>query len=110
MRSRAKASLDRGQTRLRRWWSKKYNRPANDPLFDERSEAEHYQEFLEDLWARREELADQLRTENSDPKEAQVIMKALAEIDKALGEEEEEDPKIAEWEAALERGEDPDWD
>ena len=37
------------------------------------------------------------------------IMKQITEIDKALGDEtEEEDPLVAEWEAALDRGEEPD--
>ena len=38
-----------------------------------------------------------------------TIMKAITEIDKILGDEPEvEDPLVAEWEAALERGEEPD--
>lgn len=41
--------------------------------------------------------------------EVSGIMKAIAEIDKALGDEPEvEDPLVAEWEAALDRGEEPD--
>ena len=41
--------------------------------------------------------------------EVSAIMKSIAEIDKILGDEpEEEDPLVAEWEAALDRGEEPD--
>ena len=101
-------SLTDGNSRLRRWWSKKYNRPSNDPLFDAKSSSEHLQEMFEDLMVQREEYKTEL-AQGVGVSDVSTIMKAITEIDKILGDESEvEDPLVAEWEAALERGEEPD--
>lgn len=108
LRRAARRNLDDGTARLRRWWSRKYKRPSNDPLFDERSASEHIQEMFEDLMVQRDELKEEL-VSGIGVSEVSAIMKAIAEIDKILGDEPEiEDPLVAEWEAALDRGEEPD--
>lgn len=108
LKTAAKTSFERGTNRIRRWWSKKYNRPPNDPLFEEKSISEHLQEFYEDLMAQRSELQEELK-QGVGQSQVSDIMRAITQIDKILGDEtEEEDPLVAEWEAALERGEEPD--
>lgn len=58
--------------------------------------------------SQREDLKAELK-QGVGVSEVSSIMKAITEIDKILGDEpEEEDPLVAEWEAALERGEEPD--
>lgn len=104
----AQQSLSDGNSRIRRWWSQKYKRPPNDPLFNKRSASEHLQEMLEDLMVQRESLKEDLK-QGVGVSDTSAIMKAITEIDKILGDETEvEDPLVAEWEAALERGEEPD--
>lgn len=106
MKKLAKVNLDDGTSRIKRWWSKKYNRPPNDPLFQNRSIAEHIAEMYEDLLSRRDELYEELK---ANPIDSAGVMKHIDQINRILGEEsEEEDPLVAEWEAALERGEEPD--
>ncbi len=104
----AKRNLSSGASRLERWWCRKYNRPPNDPLFSERSASEHLQEMYEDLMVQREEFKAEIK-QGVGVSAVSSIMKSIAEIDKILGDEPEvEDPLVEEWEAALERGEEPD--
>jgi hypothetical protein len=64
--------------------------------------------MFEDLMVQRQELEAELE-QGVGVSGVSDIMKAITEIDKILGDEsEEEDPKVAEWEAALDRGEEPD--
>ena len=64
--------------------------------------------MFEDLMVQREELKREL-AQGVGVSETSSIMKAITEIDKILGDEPEvEDPLVAEWEAALDRGEEPD--
>jgi hypothetical protein len=64
--------------------------------------------MFEDLMVQREELKTELE-QGVGVSSVSDIMKSITEIDKILGDEPEvEDPLVAEWEAALERGEDPD--
>lgn len=105
----AKRNLSDGTSRLRRWWSRKYNRPSNDPLFTKKSTSEHLLEMFEDLMIQREELRGELHVSGVGVSEVSSIMKSIAEIDKILGDVPEvEDPLVEEWEAALDRGEEPD--
>lgn len=106
LKKKAQSNIDDGTTRLRRWWSHKYNRPSNDPLFETKTAAEHLREMYEDLMIQRDELREEL---NNRPTDVSVIVKGIEEINKILGDEEEVvDPLIEEWEAALDRGEEPD--
>jgi hypothetical protein len=64
--------------------------------------------MFEDLMVQREELKTELE-QGVGVSSVSDIMKSITEIDKILGDEPEvEDPLVAEWEAALERGEEPD--
>jgi len=66
------------------------------------------QDMFSDLMLRREELQEEL-TSGVGVSEVSVILKAIEEIDKMLGDTPNvEDPLVAEWEAALDRGEEPD--
>jgi hypothetical protein len=64
--------------------------------------------MFEDLMIQREELKSELKS-GVGVSQVSDIMKGITEIDKILGDEPEiEDPLVAEWEAALDRGEEPD--
>ena len=110
LKSAAKSSLLSGTSQLERWWCKKHNRPPGDPLYAARSSAEHRIDWFADLMLRREDLLDELKNgQGVGVAENAAIMQTVMDIDKALGDESEvEDPKVAEWEAALDRGEEPD--
>lgn len=104
----AKRAVDSGAVHLRRWWCRKYNRPPNDPAYLELAEAEIMQEWLEDLYAEKADLLQQL--EDPDLEDAIPIMQRINRLSEALGETDRvtDDPLIDKWEAQLARGEIPD--
>ncbi len=110
----AKKSPDDGLIRLKRWWSKKYDLPANHELFEKQTINELLQEWYEDMVFRRLELLDRLETEDLSFDESNVLRRQIESIDKILAEEGEEDEfeddLIDKWERELEAGEVPDLD
>lgn len=110
----AKKSPDDGLIRLKRWWSKKYDLPANHELFEKQTINELLQEWYEDMVFRRLELLDRLETEDLSFDESNVLRRQIESIDKILAEEGEEDEfeddLIDKWERELEAGEIPDLD
>jgi hypothetical protein len=91
---------------LRRWWSRKYNLPANHPLFLERSVQEHLLEVEENLLLTRDELEADLKRPGADRTE---LTKRLVEVRRALGDKNAStDPLIDKWERELANGQTPD--
>lgn len=105
----AEKNLERGHARLRRWWSRKYNRPPNDPMFEDQAEAELQLEMFEDLLLQRERIIEKLRT-HLDPRERLDLKERLQEIDEVFDYKVElgEDELIDEWEKDIEAGRTPD--
>lgn len=93
---------------MRRWWSQKYQRPPNDPLFTGQTIAELQLEMFEDMLLQRESLEDHLDhlADAESRREAREKIQALNEI---LGDTKAvEDPLIEKWEEELARGQVPD--
>lgn len=108
LRADAKRRLDTGEGRLERWWTRKYKRPPNHPLFLSRSIASLMREFYEDLWDERADLERLLETPDSDQG---AIRARLAVVCEALGEKASaSDTLIEEWERELAAGRVPDLD
>jgi hypothetical protein len=95
--------------RLKRWWSRKYNRPPNDPMFVSQTEPELRLEMFEDLLVQREEILDKLE-EAGDLRERADLHERLQEINKVFDYKTDmgEDDLIDEWERDLEEGRVPD--
>ena len=107
----AKKAVESGTTYVRRWWSNKYKRPSNDPLFESRSLAAWVREMYEDLYERRAEIETALEDEVTPLRERSALTARLQNINKILDEEEyTDDPLIDKWEAELEAGITPDLD
>jgi len=92
------------------WWSDKYNRPGNDPLFLDRSFALHVREFLTDLVEVKEQLESRIK--HATNREDEMTMReGLETINKLLGIKS---TSLRSWqdevEAALEDGRLPEWD
>lgn len=102
-------------TWLKSWWTDKYQRPANHPLFTGRSLGSLMYEMLLDYHKKRSELVEQTR--HAKGMDLGKIQDAINAITAFLGDAkdpdtafETTDPVVAAWEAAIERGENPDWD
>ena len=92
---------------MEQWWSEKYKRPPNHPLYQNRTVGDLKQEMWEDLYQRKNELEKQLDDAPMDEREH--IMESLRGIYGALGIEcDGEDDLIDQWERELEEGLTPD--
>ena len=101
----ANKNVSTGVAGLRHWWINKYRMPATHALFQQQSIAELNLEYYEDLYLRKHELEQEIN-KGSDTK---GLHSALAEINKALGDESaSDDPLIDRWEEQIARGEIPD--
>ena len=109
MRREAQRAVETGRAQLRRWWSRKYNLPANHPLFLSRTPSDLNQEMYEDLLLRRAELRDSLGdTDNAGKKK---ILESISAINVLFGEKAEVEDELADqWERDLAEGRDPDLD
>ena len=108
LKQRAKESVESGEAQLRRWWVKKYELPPNHGLFTSQSMAALHQEMYEDIYARKAEVLEELKTSTGDT-ESQV--KTLNEINRILGDDAKDyssDPLIDKWEQELLEGKVPD--
>ena len=105
----AKDNMDTGYTRLRRWWSNKYNLPGNHDLFEKQTITDIMTEWYEDLWARKEELEKQLENGSIPFDDRGETMRTLTTINAELGEQEaDKDDLIDKWEKEIAEGKDPD--
>lgn len=106
----AEKNLSQGLTRIRRWWSKKYNRPPTDPMFAGQTLAELNLEMLEDFLVERQRIIKLLDEGIRDLEERAELHDRLGEINELFGYEVDlgEDPLIDEWERDLESGRVPD--
>lgn len=94
---------------VRRFWVNKYKRPANDPLFRQRTLASLFLEMYEDLHERRLVLSEEL--ERATGLARLEIERQIADIARVFAEtsaEASEDELIAKWERELEAGRMPD--
>ena len=107
LRSQAKKNLQTNEYRIRKWWVDKYNRPTNDPLFQQRSWAEWQLEMYEDMWVQRDQLVESL---NRGDVESKSVMPAITALNKVLedGEMVTGDPLIDKWEKEWAEGKTPD--
>jgi hypothetical protein len=113
LRKAAQRAVKSERFSLARWWSNKYKRPPNDPLFLGKSEAFWLQEMFEDIYERKAELEAQLEDETLRLEERRVLSQKLRAILRSLGEKDVtkgEDSLIDKWEAELEAGITPDLD
>lgn len=107
----AKRTVEDDRFNLERWWSKKYSRPPNDPLFLEKSEAYWLRDMFTDVYDRKTDLEEQLASDTLKFEERRSISTKLRAIYKALGEHDEtvgEDSLIDKWERELDAGITPD--
>ena len=116
LRRLAERNLQSGLTRLKRWWSRKYNRPPTDQMFVTQTPADLELEMLEDLIFQRDEIMRKLNPEKEEdgvyePGERAHLRKQLSSINDALGVEPDlgDDPLIDAWERELEAGRMPDF-
>lgn len=110
LRRRAKKNRDSGLARVRRWWSRKYGLPSNHELFQTRTVEDLMVEWFEDLW---EEKTDLERLVEDAEMPGMAVLSRLEELNKILGDEKMTiavgDPVFDAWEAAVARGEEPDY-
>lgn len=109
----AKRTVEGDSFDITRWWSKKYNRPPNDPLFLERPEACWVREMYEDVYDRKVEIEGLLEDETLKFDERRMYSQKLRAIYKALGEQDVtmgEDPLADKWERELAAGITPNLD
>lgn len=109
----AKKAIEDGTLDVRRWWSNKYNRPANDRLFQNRPISVWVREMYEDAYERKFDLETLLEDPEMRQEERRHVSQKLRRIYKALGEEDltlGEDPLIDKWERELAEGKEPDLD
>jgi hypothetical protein len=92
------------------WWSNKYNRPGNDPLFMSRPFALHVREFLTDLVDMAQTIQEQLKLAPT-REEEQDMRERLDTINTVLGIKS---TSLRTWqeevEVALADGRLPDWE
>lgn len=91
---------------LRRWWSKKYNRPRNDPELLSMTSGALISVFYRDLHERRDDIKRQIREGGHDRvklEEVLTMVENILEIKSSLLQWQEE------VEDALEAGTVPDW-
>ncbi len=112
LKRQAKKAVSGGSSYIRRWWSQKYKRPANDPLFEERSMSEWVREMYEDFYERKAEIVSQLEDDMTPMSEKSSLIARLEGINKALGEDLDysADPLADKWERELKDGIEPDLD
>ena len=110
LKRQAKKAVDGGSSYIRRWWSRKYKRPANDPLFEERSMSEWVREMYEDFYERKAEIVAQLEDDMTPMSEKSNLITRLEGINKILGEDlgYSADPLSDKWEREIQEGIDPD--
>ena len=101
--------MQSGYTRLKKWWSNKYNLPGNHPLFVGQTMAEIMTEWYEDLWAKKEEIERQLDSGEIPFDDRGPYMRQLTTINEELGEADNAgDPVIDKWEREIAEGKVPD--
>ena len=105
----AEKNLEGGLARIKRWWSRKYNRPPNDPMFTNQTPAELQLEMFEDLLWQREDILEQLE-KTVDSRERADLRERLGSINEIFDYKVDmgEDDLIDEWERDLEEGRIPD--
>lgn len=94
-----------------RWWSQKYRRPPNDPLFESRPLLAWVREMYEDAYEKAGDLEALLDDPDTRQEERRAISQKLRKLYKALGERDTtwgEDPLIDKWERELAEGKIPD--
>jgi hypothetical protein len=108
---KAESNITRNLTHVKKWWSEKYNLPANHELFEKQSLSELVIEMFEDRLLRKEKLMYDLENEDLDLDARSIIKKQIKGIDKSLGYEEfdDEDELIDQWERELAEGKVPDF-
>lgn len=109
VKQRAKANVQSGLGRLRRWWMRKYKLPASHDLFLSQTVAELHLEQLEDLYEEREGLERELEAGGGDMSAVRAAQERLEQINRALGEQAGDD-LIDLWEAELAAGRVPNLD
>jgi len=98
------------QESLAVWWSRKYNRPPNHPLFLQRNFADLISELFDDHYTKRAELIEALKGQPSNRRELEA---EIVNIEHILGIRDENskdfwyDPVVEEWEAAVREGRTP---
>lgn len=107
LRAQARHNLQTNDYRIRKWWVDKYKRPANDPLFLNRSWPEWQVEMFEDMLAQREVILERVGAGEVDAKEGAAVIDAL---NKLLGDERVVDPLVDKWERELAAGKTPNLD
>ena len=108
LKRKAKESLDSGVVNLKRWWSRKYELPANHKLFTSQSIAALHQEQYEDLYAQRVDIMADIENRTGDQA---LLLTQLNSINRALGEEtQSQDDLFDQWEKDIEEGRTPDLD
>lgn len=119
LRREARRRHKSGESALQLWWSKKYSRPPNDPLYYRQSRPRLFLEWLTELWSEKEKL--EARLQEADSSERGDLLEMLESVNIVLGvqkpaEDEPDgfkssgDPLADEWERQLLRGEMPDLD
>ena len=111
LKRKAEAAVASGIHAVERWWSSKYNIPANHELFQKQKPAALVLEMLEDLHQRRDDLRDELKHTKDLITRAKVSAQ-LAEIDRLLSHGKAlkdklvltGDPLVDEWERDLYEG------
>ncbi len=103
-------------TPLAGWWTRKYKLPITDLAYLRRTAASLTEEFYGDLLERRDELQQLLERGGLDVSLRGELTDRLIKINGWLSDEPKSDGSqrlsgddlVDEWEAALDRGEDPD--
>jgi len=105
----AERNLNDGLAQIRRWWTRKYNRPSTDPLFTGQTAEELHLEMFDDLLVQREEIMERLG-KSMDIRDRENLREKLHEINDVFGYKVDmgEDALIDEWERDLEAGKVPD--
>jgi hypothetical protein len=109
IRKEARTTHSTFESRVRRWWTRKYKLPPTSPLFLEQRFANLLQEFFEDLWGEYEVLKEVIDKEGRlEP----LDHARLIELENALLDATTElhDPLIEKWERELREGRVPDLD
>lgn len=110
----AKRIVETGDLEVRRWWSNKYNRPHNDPLFSSRPIHAWISEMYVDVYERVQGLETLLEDPDMRQEERRNTSQRLRKLYRLLGEDEDkaigEDPLIDKWEKEMLEGKTPDLD
>lgn len=110
----AKRIVEAGDLEVRRWWSNKYSRPANDPLFSSRPIHAWISEMYVDVYEQIQTLETLLDDPDLRQEERRSTSTRLRKLYRLVGESDEkaigEDPLIDKWEKELLEGKTPDLD